>query len=92
MRDMSQIISIRHNTFAESRGYRLLQWKAHALREKNREKIRERAEAFINEIGVENVVSIAEHGSLFRPFSVVVWYKEAVEEQVLVTRATQGNR
>jgi hypothetical protein len=41
----------------------------------NRETIREQAEAFINEIGAENVVSVAEHAMDWGPFSVVVWYR-----------------
>jgi hypothetical protein len=43
---------------------------------------RERAEAFINEIGVESVVSINEHASILGPFSVVVWwYRELPDKQ-----------
>jgi len=41
----------------------------------NREKIREQAEDFINEIGSENVVSVTEHAMSWGPFSVVVWYR-----------------
>jgi hypothetical protein len=41
----------------------------------NREKFRKQAEAFINEIGVENVLSVTEHAIPLGPFSVVVWYR-----------------
>jgi hypothetical protein len=44
----------------------------------SRERIRENAEAFVNEIGADNVLSIAEHAMTLGPFSVVVWYR--VEE------------
>jgi hypothetical protein len=47
--------------------------------EGNRERIREQAQAFINEIGAENVVSVAEHAMSFGPFSVVVWYRTSDE-------------
>ncbi len=41
-----------------------------------REQIRAQAEAFVNdEVGIEKVVSIAEHAMSFGPFSVVVWYR-----------------
>jgi hypothetical protein len=42
----------------------------------NYETIRERAEAFINTIGAENIVSVTEHAlTSSAPFSVVVWYR-----------------
>jgi hypothetical protein len=41
----------------------------------NREGIRAQAEAFMNEVGAENIVSVAEHAMTFGPFSVVVWYQ-----------------
>ena len=41
----------------------------------NRERIREQAGAFINEIGADNVASITEHAMTLGPFSVVVWYR-----------------
>jgi hypothetical protein len=41
-----------------------------------REKIRQEAEAFINEeVGEENLVSVCEHVTFNGPFSVVVWYR-----------------
>lgn len=42
----------------------------------NREKYRKQAEDFINEIGVENVISVTEHAiGVLSPFTVVVWYR-----------------
>lgn len=41
----------------------------------NREAIRGHAEAFINAVGSENVLSVCEHAMSFGPFSVVVWYR-----------------
>jgi hypothetical protein len=41
----------------------------------NRERYRKQAEDFINEIGVENVLSVTEHAiGVLSPFTVVVWY------------------
>ena len=84
---------IQHSVFAESRGYPL--WSVlfstsfPVRRERNREKIRQRVETFINEIGVENVVSVIEHASTLGPFSVVVWwYREVPEGETLVIRAS----
>jgi hypothetical protein len=45
-----------------------------ARRERNRERIRKKVEAFINEIGVESVLSITEHASTLGPFAVTVWW------------------
>ncbi len=61
--------TIHHKTFAGSTFY----WRGTLLG--NREKIRAQAEAFVKEVGVENVVSITEHAMTFGPFSVVVWYR-----------------
>ena len=61
---------IRHKKFVGPKMY----WNFQGL-DANREKYRQQAEAFVNEIGVENVVSIAEHVTSNGPFSVVVWYK-----------------
>jgi len=41
----------------------------------NREVIRAQAQAFVNAVGVDNVVSVCEHAMTFGPFSVVVWYR-----------------
>jgi hypothetical protein len=81
-----------HSVFAESRKYGLASifWSNFAVqRQRNRQKIRERVEEFINEIGVENVVSVSEHASTLGPFSVVVWwYREVPEGETLVIRAS----
>jgi hypothetical protein len=53
---------IRHKTFATQN---FLKW----------ETVRDQAEAFINEIGVENVVSVAESSSALGSSNVVVWYR-----------------
>jgi hypothetical protein len=83
---------IQHSVFAESRGYSLgsiFSSSFPVLRERNREKIRQQVDAFINEIGVENVVSVSEHASTLGPFSVVVWwYREVPEGETLVIRAS----
>ena len=62
--------SIQHKSFVGPTFY----WNFKGL-DKNREKIRKRAEAFIGQIGVDNVVSITEHAMTLGPFSVVVWYR-----------------
>lgn len=63
-----------------------------ARRERNRERVRKKVEAFIKEIGVESVVSITEHASTLGPFAVTVWWcrevsdtpeKPAIETQVI---------
>ena len=85
---------IQHSVFAESRGYpvgTIFHSASPGLasqRERNREKIRDQAEAFINEIGAESVVSVSEHTSTFGPFSVVVWwYRDVPDTETLVIRA-----
>lgn len=68
---------IQNTVFIESKGQPIWSWKnAHTRRltAQRREKIREQAEAFINEIGVERVVSVTEHAPSLGPFSVVVWW------------------
>jgi len=61
----------------------------HVRRERNREKIRQRVEAFINEIGVGKLVFVSEQSSTLGPFSVVVWwYREVPEGETLVIRAS----
>ena len=83
---------IQHSVFAESRGYSLgsmFSANFSVRRERDRERIREQAEAFINEIGVENMVSVSEHASTLGPFSVVVWwYRELPQGETLVIRAS----
>ncbi|MGH7970446.1 MAG: hypothetical protein ACREIC_17110, partial [Limisphaerales bacterium] len=84
---------VQHSVFVESVPYPIWGWNARARRERHREKVRERAEAFINDIGVDNVVSVAEHAPTFGPFSVVVWwYREFTESDALVVRATEGEQ
>ena len=81
--------SIQHSAFVESVTYPVWGWKARARRERSRESIRQRAEEFINEIGVDNVVSVIEHAPTLGPFSVVVWwYREFTMSDALVERAT----
>lgn len=65
------MMKIRHKTFVGPTIYWNWTW---SLNE-NREKIREKAEAYINEIGVENVLSVTEHAMTLGPFSVVVWHR-----------------
>jgi alpha-D-ribose 1-methylphosphonate 5-triphosphate diphosphatase PhnM len=79
---------IRHKVFTESTVYPIWSWNAHARRERKRESIRQRAEEFINEIGVDNVVSVTEHAPTLGPFSVVVWYREIINTDELVVRAS----
>ena len=59
---------VRHKTFVGPTMY----WTGSL--DSNREKYRKQAEDFINEIGVENVLSVTEHAMSLGPFSVVVWY------------------
>lgn len=61
--------------------------------EKARERLRQRAEDFINEIGVANVVSLTEHEPRFGPFSIVVWWLEEspAEQEDLVIRAADDH-
>jgi hypothetical protein len=83
--------AIQHSVFAESRGYSIgLVFSSNfAQRERNRERIRQRVESFINEIGVESVLSITEHASTLGPFSVVVWwYRELPDTETPVIRAS----
>jgi len=84
--------AIQHAVFAESRGYSIgsiFSSNFAVRRERDRETIRQRAEAFISQIGVESVVSITEHASTLGPFSVVVWwYRELPDTETLVIRAS----
>ncbi len=63
--------TLRHKTFVGPTVY--LQG---ATLNENREAIRARAEAFVNAVGVANVVSVCEHAMTFGPFAVVVWYRD----------------
>ena len=79
--------SMQHKAFVESKVYPIWCTNASERRERNRERIRQQAEAFINEIGVENIMSVTEHAPTLGPFSVVVWwYREVSETETLVMR------
>ena len=79
---------IQHNVFADAAAYPILPWKARAHRERNRERVRQQVETFINEIGVDRIVSVTEHAPAFGPFSVVVWWhQELTQSDTLVIRA-----
>jgi hypothetical protein len=59
--------------------------------EKKRERIRRQAETFIDETGLDNIVSVIEHAPVFGPFSVVVWwYRELPDADTSVIRASGG--
>jgi hypothetical protein len=86
---------IRHTVFTKSFQYPPF-WvggrEANPQHEKYRERIRQQAEDFINEIGAANVVSLIEHEPRFGPFSVVVWWLEkSPEGQDLVIRAADDH-
>lgn len=68
VRNSTSMKKVRHKTFV---GPVIVAGRLHA----SRERIRGNAEAFINEIGVDNVLSVAEHAMTLGPFSVVVWYR-----------------
>jgi hypothetical protein len=88
---------IEHSVFEEpevaySIGFILFPSLLAARRERHRERIHKRVEAFIKEIGVESVVSITENASTLGPFAVTVWWyrelpdireKPATETQVI---------
>jgi hypothetical protein len=65
------MVTLRHKTFVGPTVYT-----QGATLNENREAIRARAEAFVNAVGVANVVSVCEHAMTFGPFSVVVWYRD----------------
>jgi hypothetical protein len=88
---------IQHSVFAESSEWPILSIFASgvaARRARGRERIRERAEAFINEIGIQSVVSVSEHASTLGPFSVVVWwYRELPPDtETLVIRPSDESK
>jgi hypothetical protein len=85
--------SIQHKVFLESVAYPIWAWNASARRERSRKRVRQRVEAFINEIGVDKVVSVTEHAGTFGPFSVVVWwYREFTDADTPVVRASDENQ
>jgi hypothetical protein len=61
--------------------------------ERRRERIRLQAETFINRIGAENVVSVAEHAPMSGRFLVIVWwYREVAEtESEVVQPGVEGS-
>lgn len=72
--------TIQHTVFASNEAGR---------REQSRERVRHRVEKFINEIGVDKVVSVNEHAPMFGRFSVVVWwYGELPDIETPVIRAS----
>jgi hypothetical protein len=84
---------IQHQVFLESAAYPVWAWNASIHRERSRERIRQKAEAFINEIGVDKVVSVAEHAPTIGRFSIVVWwYRQAAETDTPVIRASDENQ
>jgi hypothetical protein len=80
---------IEHTVFTESVTPTLWACFASARREPRLKKIRDRAEDFINEAGLENIVSVTEHAPTFGRFSVVVWWlHEVADTDTLVIRAS----
>jgi len=67
-------VVMRHRSFVTRRRF---YWSRRDLNE-TLEVVRDEAEAFINRIGAENVVSVVEHSMVGAPFCIVVWYR--VEE------------
>jgi hypothetical protein len=84
---------IRHTVFTKSVPQPLWASKVNPQWEKDRERLRQRAEDFINEMGAVNVVSLTEHEPRFGPFSVVVWWLEesSAEQKDLVIRAADDD-
>ena len=79
---------IEHSVFTEAITYSIWTWNASG-RERKHEETRERVEAFINEIGVDNVLSVTENAPSLGQFSVVVWwYREVGPGETLVIRAS----
>ena len=81
------MVTLRHKTFVGPTVYT-----QGATLNENREAIRARAEAFVNAVGVANVVSVCEHAMTFGPFSVVVWYRDdtVVLDPAPVVRVTNA--
>jgi hypothetical protein len=83
---------IEHAVFAESVSPPFWACFASAPREGSREKIRRRAEDFINETGPDNIVTVIEHAPTFGTFSLVVWrYRELPDTDTSVIRAFPEN-
>ena len=86
------MVTLRHKSFVGPTVYT-----QGATLNENREAIRARADAFVNSVGVANVVSVCEHAMTLGPFSVVVWYRDdsvALDAApvVQVTNAEIGRR
>jgi hypothetical protein len=67
---MTGILVMKHKTFVGPTFY----WTGSLAA--NRERIRDQAQEFINRIGADKIVSVAEHAMTIGPFSVVVWYRD----------------
>jgi hypothetical protein len=86
---------IEHTVFSEPESRRRPFW---ALffpvggQERTRERLRRQAEAFINETGPGNLVSVIEHAPDFGPFSVVVWRYREVPDDTPVIRASAAEQ
>jgi hypothetical protein len=84
---------IEHVVVAESASPPFWACFASERRERRLKKIRQRAEAFINETDPEDIVSVAEHAPTFGLFSVVVWrLREAPDTDTPVIRASAENQ
>jgi len=84
---------VQHKVFVESVAYPVWGWHASAHREQSRERTRQRAEAFVNEIGIDHVVSLIEHAPTVGRFSVVVWWhQEITDTETPVIRASSENQ
>lgn len=86
---------IEHTVFAEPEAPGLPFWALFlpvSGQENKRERMRRKAETFVNETGLDNIVSIIEHAPAFGPFSVVVWwYRELPDAHTPVIRASAEN-
>lgn len=71
---------IAHAVFTESVRPPIWACFASERRERRLKKIRQQAEAFINEIAPEELVSIAEHAPTFGLFSIAVWWLQEVPD------------
>jgi hypothetical protein len=82
--------TIHHKVFMESVAYPVWTWNASARRERSHERIRQMAEAFMSEIGADNVLSVTESAPTLGRFSVVVWWsRETEDKDALVIRASE---
>ena len=59
--------------------------------ERRRKRIRQRAEAFINETTPIDVFAVIEHAPLFGSFSLVVWFYREIPADTPVIRASPEN-